>query len=95
MQTLGHTDKFVPHLKLINEFPVKTLPFPILQFLHEETKDQINQLLERNCIIEQLLSGIIELNFSECDCPIFLVKKILIAQVNKDTDLDLIYICLT
>lgn len=61
MKTLGHTDKVVPNLKFNNDYPIKTLPFPIPQSLHKETKDQIQQLLD---------AGIIERNCSE-----LLVKK--------------------
>ena len=66
LKTLGHTDRVVPNLRFINDFPIKTLPFPIPQSLQKVALDQINQLLE---------AGIIERNCSDWACPILLVKK--------------------
>jgi transposase InsO family protein len=65
-KTLGHTDKIIPEIKFTNEYPVKTLPYPIPYSLQKECKDQIDQLCEAN---------IIEKNLSSWSCPILLVKK--------------------
>lgn len=48
IKKLGQEDKFSPNLKLINDYPMKTLYFPLPQSLHYEMKEQINQLLRAN-----------------------------------------------
>lgn len=65
-KTLGHTDKIIPEIKFINDYPIKTLPYPVPYALQKECKDQIDQLCE---------ADIIERNFSSWSCPILLVKK--------------------
>lgn len=65
-ETIGHTDRVIPDLKFINDFPIKSLPFPVPYALQDECKEQISQLCE---------AGIIERNCSEWACPMLLVKK--------------------
>lgn len=57
LNTLGHTDKIILNLKFINDYPIKTLSFPIPQALQKDALEQINQLLQ---------AGIIEKHCSEC-----------------------------
>lgn len=64
--TLGHTDKIIPEINFLNNFPHKVLPFPVPQALQKEMKDQIDQLCEAN---------IIERHVSPWSCPLLMVKK--------------------
>lgn len=64
--TLGHTDKVIPRISLINKFPIRTLPFPIPQALQAEALQQLTELQE---------AGLIERAATEWACPMLLVKK--------------------
>lgn len=67
MKTLEHTDKVVPNLKFINDYLIKTLFLSVPQALHQEMKEQLNQILETN---------IIQRNCSEWAYAILLDKKV-------------------
>lgn len=66
LKTLGHTDLIIPKIKFTQDYPMKSLPFPIPNALQAETKRQIDELLE---------AGIITKNVSDWASPMLLVKK--------------------
>lgn len=66
LNTLGHTDKVKPHLSFLHKYPIKCLPFPIPQALHQEAKQQLAELEA---------AGIIERANTEWACPMLFVKK--------------------
>lgn len=64
--TLGLTEKVSPHLSLTQNFPIRTLPFPLPNSLEQTALAQINEMLHAN---------IIRRSNSEWCCPMLLVKK--------------------
>lgn len=66
LQTLGHTDKVTPHLSFLHDYPIKCLPYPIPQSLHDEAKKQLDELVD---------ADIIERSNTEWACPMLFVRK--------------------
>jgi transposase InsO family protein len=66
LKSMGHTDAVKPSLTFTQDFPLKSLPFPIPQNLQAEAKRQLHELLE---------AGIISKHISDWASPMLLVKK--------------------
>lgn len=66
LTTKGHSDKFDSQISFDSDYPIKKSPSPFSQSLHEETRKQLNQIIESN---------ILEKNVASWVCPILLVKN--------------------